>query len=149
MKDECVNFQGRKRALRLEFIANIVRALTLERRLAPSSLVYIEEVFSHLGGSASSASDIQAILSAFMIVRSALVDRVNEIFNDELSGSRAPCSGATIEYESSFSQQDAATLVSALDDILDDGRGHVALSAFQAGSTILEIDLSAIICSAA
>lgn len=50
-----------------------------ERTIAPSSLVYIEGVLSALGSTLLEDGDPQAILSAFITVRNALFDRVNEI----------------------------------------------------------------------
>jgi hypothetical protein len=49
IENEYANFHGRMKKLRLEFIANIVRVMASERRMAPGSLVYIEGLLSELG----------------------------------------------------------------------------------------------------
>jgi uncharacterized protein YjbI with pentapeptide repeats len=144
---ECTDFRGRLKKLRLEFISNIVRLMASEQTIAPSSLIYIEGVLSTLGVTLSDNGDAQAILSAFVTVRNALFDRVNEISAGE------PISDGTVErilleYEATYAREEGEAITASLNHILADGTNAARLVSVRHGSTIFSIDLPGLICSA-
>ena len=148
IENECVNFRGRMKKLRLEFIANIVRLLTSEDRISASALVYIEEILSALGAKVLEDGDPQAVLSAFITVRNALFERVHTAHRDEayISGM---CERIELQYGANLSRIEGDAIVAALDQVLTAGDSTVRLVSVQRGSTIFGIDLSAAICSGA
>lgn len=145
---ECANFRGRLRKLRLEFIANIVRLMASERAISPSSLVYIEGVLSTLGSKLLDDGDPQAILAAFVTVRNALFDRVNEILQAEPSSIGA-IEKIVLEYSVTYSREDGLAIAAALDQLISGGAHAVRLVSVRHGSTIFSMDLYGLICSAA
>jgi hypothetical protein len=145
---ECSNFRGRLKKLRLEFISNIVRLMASERTIAPSSLVYIEGILSRLGTTMLEDGDPQAIISAFVTVRSSLFERVNEILLNE-PASKGDSGKILLEYHTTYSCKEGQVITSALDQILGGGTGTVRLVSVRHGSTIFSIDVSGLICSAA
>jgi uncharacterized protein YjbI with pentapeptide repeats len=145
---ECANFRGRLKKLRLEFISNIVRLMASERTIAPSSLVYIEGVLSALGSTLLEDGDPQAILSAFITVRNALFDRVNEILLAE-SSSVGATEKIVLEYYATYSREEGVAIAAALDQLISGGTHAVRLVSVRPGSTIFSIDVSGLICSAA
>lgn len=148
IEGECSNFRGRLKKLRLEFISNIVRLIASERTIAPSSLVYIEGILSRLGTTMLEDGDPQAIISAFVTVRSSLFERVNEILLNE-PASKGDSSKILLEYHTTYSREEGQAISSALDQILGGGTGTVRLVSVRHGSTIFSIDVSGLICSAA
>jgi hypothetical protein len=145
---ECANFRGRLKKLRLEFISNIVRLMASERTISPSSLIYIEGVLSALGSNLLEDGDPQAILSAFVTVRNALFDRVNEILLAESSRVGAT-QKIVLEYQATYSRAEGAAITGALDHLMSGGTGAVRLISVRHGSTIFSIDVSGLICSVA
>jgi len=146
---ECVGFHGRLKKVRLEFISNLIGALASEQRLSPASLMYIEGIFTKAARVALEHGDIQALLLIIITIRNDLVTLINKILEYAPSELQTRCLGIVIEYNESFSKDDATAWTVALDHILTDGRSKISLSSFQGGSTILGIDLSDIFCSAA
>jgi hypothetical protein len=134
--------------LRLEFISNLIRMLASEKRLAPSSLVYIETMISDLAKSAIDEGDSRAILSAFITVRNTLFERLNAIL-DEAGASTELCRRAVVKFGGSYSNDEGVEFTRALDEILTNGNGKVVLRSVEPGSTLIDIDLSAAICSVA
>lgn len=145
---ECANFRGRLKKLRLEFISNIVRLMASERTIAPSSLVYIEGILSALGSTLLEDGDPQAILLAFVTVRNALFDRVNEIL---LAEANLPgvAEKIVLAYQATYSREDGIVVAASLDQLISGGTGAVRLISVRAGSTIFSIDVHGLICSAA
>jgi uncharacterized protein YjbI with pentapeptide repeats len=145
---ECTAFRGRMKKLKLEFISNLIRMAAAEQRLAPSSLVYLETMISELAKSAADESDSRAILSAFITIRNTLFERLNAIFA-EGSKSTELCAKAKITFVGSHSYSDAENFAQALDEIVAKGEEKVALVSVASGSTLIEIDFSAAVCSVA
>ena len=145
---ECSNFRGRLKKLRLEFISNIVRLMASERTIAPSSLIYVEGILSRLGTTLLEDGDPQAVISAFVTVRNALFERVNEILLNE-SVSEGDASKILLEYHETYTREEGQAITSALDQILGGGTGTVRLVSVRHGSTIFSIDVSGLICSVA
>lgn len=148
IEGECSNFRGRLKKLRLEFISNIVRLMASERTIAPSSLVYIEGILSRLGTTMLEDGYPEAIISAFVTVRSSLFERVNEILLSE-PASKGGSGKILLEYHATYSREEGQAITSALDQILGGGTGTVRLVSVRHGSTIFSIDVSGLICSAA
>ncbi|MDF0585124.1 pentapeptide repeat-containing protein [Bradyrhizobium yuanmingense] len=148
IENECANFRGRMKKLRLEFIGNIVRLMAFEARISSSSLIYIEGVLSGLGALVLEDGDPQAVLSAFITVRNALFERVNATLLD----TDAPAGIAdrlALTYEAQFSRAEGEALAQALDHVLTDGSRTVTLTSVQHGSTIFNIDFQGAVCTAA
>jgi uncharacterized protein YjbI with pentapeptide repeats len=146
---ECSAFHGRLKQVRLEFMSNLIGALALEQRVSPASLMHIEGIFTRAARAALEHGDIQVLLLVIVNVRHAFVEQVNRVLEYDSPDLHALCSGVTVEYDETFSRKDATAWTAALDQILANGRGKVSLSSFEAGSTILGIDLSDLFCSAA
>jgi len=145
---ECSRFRGRLKKLRLEFISNVVRLMASERKIAPSSLIYIEGILSRLGSTLLEDGDPQAVISAFVTVRNALFEQVNEILRSE-PVSDGQVGKLLLEYNATYTREEGRALASALDEVLGGGTGAIRLTSVRHGSTIFSIDLSALICSAA
>ncbi|CAN5257604.1 hypothetical protein BH11PSE4_BH11PSE4_38860 [soil metagenome] len=144
---EFTTFRGRMKKLRLEFISNILKILTSERRIAASSLVYIEGMLSALGSTALEDGDPQAILSAFVTVRNALLE-LSTATHSDAAMEGALCTKVVLIYDSEFSEEYASAMVKSIDTILTDGQGGVALASVQRGSTIITMDIQGMVCSA-
>ncbi len=149
IENECANFQGRMRKIRFEFISNIVSALAWQKRISPAALLYVERLLASLASTIGDESELRAIMSALIMVRNSLLDRLNQSIDSVRTEPEDPCAGLRIEYISTFSRTDAHAFAQSLDDILTGGRGKVQLSSYQVGSTIMDIDVTAAVCTVA
>jgi uncharacterized protein YjbI with pentapeptide repeats len=75
---ECDRQKSKPNKFVLEFVSKIVAALAGERRISPSSMTYIEELFSDVAKSATATTNFQAAMNAIISVRNAIYDLVSK-----------------------------------------------------------------------
>jgi uncharacterized protein YjbI with pentapeptide repeats len=128
----------RLKSLRLEFICNIVVALTRTNRISATSLVYLEALFSDLGKAATSETDALAAMSVVISIRSLLFDFVTDSSVDPKLAS-CLCQSVEIRYERTYSQSDSLELAKILGELANGDPGTFVVSRFAQGSTIIEL----------
>jgi len=128
----------RLKVLRLEFISNIVAGLARTNRLSPTSLVYLEALFTDLGKAATSETDALAAMGGLINLRSLLYDFLKTSTVDPEIGD-SQCLAIEIRYERTYNESDAAELAQILGELTNGDSNTFAISHFAQGSTIIEL----------
>jgi uncharacterized protein YjbI with pentapeptide repeats len=128
----------RLRILRLEFISNIVAALTRAKRISPTSLTYLEAFFSNLGRSATSEADALAAMSVVIAIRSLLFNVMQDSSNNE-EFANCLCQALTIRYERTYTRSDSLELAKMLGELTTGDANTFVVSKFAHGSTLIEL----------
>lgn len=128
----------RLKTLRLEFICNIVVALTKTKQISPTSLSYLEALFSDLGKAAVSETDALAAMGVVISIRSLLFDLITDSSVDpEIAN--CLCQSIEIRYERTYSQSDSVELAKILGELANGDPDTFVVSRFAHGSTIIEL----------
>jgi uncharacterized protein YjbI with pentapeptide repeats len=128
----------RLKSLRLQFICNIVVALTKVNRISATSLTYLEALFSNLGKAATSETDALAAMSVVISIRSLLFDFMTESLVDpEIAD--CLCQAVEIRYERTYSKSDSLELAKILGELANGDANTFVVSHFAHGSTIIEL----------
>lgn len=128
----------RLKTLRLQFICNIVVALTRTNQISATSLIYLEALFSNLGKAATSETDALAAMSVVISIRSLLFDILTDSFVDpEIAD--CVCQAVQIRYERIYTKSDALELAKILGELASGDANTFIVSHFAHGSTIIEL----------
>lgn len=128
----------RLKTMRLEFISNIIAALTKTNKMSATSLTYLEAVFLTVAKSAASEADALAAMSVVICIRSLLFDFMKHSFVDsELADYQ--CQAIDIRYERIYSESDALELAKILGELANGDPDTFVVSSFAHGSTIIEL----------
>ena len=126
----------RLKLLRLEFVSNIVVALSKNSHISSTSLVYLESFFSSLARSATNEFNALAAMSILLNIRNAIFDQ-SESFSSEQTASSQSCSQIDIRYGRTYTESDAIELAKILGELANNNAETFAVSRFATGSTII------------
>ncbi len=131
----------RTNKLVLEFIANITVALATTRRISPSSMLYVEQIFAQVAQAAISTADFQAAMNAVLKIRNSMYDLVMAIRTD-LPSTEGYGRKITAYFEDTFSEDLGTDLADVLSWLFFQQPGQVTLTSIRHGSTLMEFLLS-------
>lgn len=135
---ECENQKERPNKILLEFIANIVVALATERRISPSSMIYIEGLLSAVAKVLTSNSAFRAAMGAIVDIRNATYDLTTEAIDEEALPD-GPCTGFSLFYdEDTLSKEMVGEFGAVLSQVLTERPDALVLAEFRNGSTFAE-----------
>jgi uncharacterized protein YjbI with pentapeptide repeats len=129
---------SRLKALRLEFISNIIRALAKHSKISATSLMYLENCFLTLAKSSSRESDALAAMSILLNIRSLLVN-VFEHEGTESEYTECSCAAIEIQYKRTYDRSDAIELAEILGELSNNDPATFTVSKFTTGSTFIDL----------
>ena len=128
----------RLKTMRLEFISNIVGALTRSKKMSATTLVYLETFFSRLAKAGLSEADVLAAMSVVLSLRSLLFDYAQES-PPNLGNAHYHCQEIDIEYERTYTNSDAVELAKILGELTTGDPNTFMISRVAYGSTFIEL----------
>jgi|ERR1051326_398435 uncharacterized protein YjbI with pentapeptide repeats len=137
IEQECALQRERLKKIRLEFISNIISTLAKDRRISPTSLVYLEGIFMSLVKSAQDEADFLASMGALVNLRNAVFAIANRAIGMPPSA-QAPCESIVLAFRQMYSNDEVAVLANALSEVIFGARGDVRISSVSYGSTIID-----------
>ena len=122
----------------LVFFSKIVRALTDERRISATSLIYLEQTIREFASSVEDQDLFTAAMTAIIEIRSALFSVAEEASSSGWASTDELTREVTIRFSETYSRRQV--------EILGETLGHVAgadgrtleISGFRNGSTVVE-----------
>lgn len=132
----------RSNKLVLEFMANIVVALASTRRISPSSMLYIEQIFAGLARTTTSNVDFRAAMSAVVNIRNAMYDLVTGL-RSALPDVEGEARRITAYFEDNFEEETGEELAEVLSELFFERPGAVKLASIRHGSTFLDFVMTA------
>jgi uncharacterized protein YjbI with pentapeptide repeats len=128
---------GRRLNSALTFFAKIIRALTTERRISATSLIYMEDSITRLAGAVDDKNIFVAAMAAVIEIRSALFSIAAE--ESELGAADQQSQKITIYFSETFSRHQAEVLRETLAASSSRTGGGFEISAFRNSSTLIEM----------
>ncbi|KAA0675637.1 pentapeptide repeat-containing protein [Roseomonas genomospecies 6] len=131
----------RLKKLRLEFVSNIISAVSSEKRISSTSLLYIEIMLQSHARTLTNEGDMLSVMKAILGVRSALYDLSNETRENiyDIDHSQAACRKITILYQHTFPRDDAIALTKSIGIVSCGDPNAFYISEFRNGSTFIEM----------
>jgi uncharacterized protein YjbI with pentapeptide repeats len=127
----------RLKALRLEFISNIIRALTKRQKMSVTSLIYLENLFYTLAQSTKVEAEALAAMSVLLKIRSLLLD-VSMDSDAPLHADRL-CRAIDVRYARTYAYADAIELAKILGELSNNRTDTFTVSDFSIGSTSIDM----------
>ena len=136
----CASLAGgfQRRTSTLTFFSKIVRVLTDERRISPTSLIYLEEVITSLAASVDDQDLFTAAVGAIVEIRSAAFSVATEAAAKTDESSDQPVTHLTIRFAETYARAQAEALRETLAAVAG-APDSFATESVKNGSTIIEI----------
>lgn len=126
----------RMRKLRMEFISNIISQMSRHDLISPSSLVYIEMIFTEFARSALNDGDLRVCISAVMAIRNSIFESTN--YSESIPYEFARCAALEVTYPyDDISIEDANNLGSLLTSSINKEGVNISVENIRKGSVII------------
>jgi uncharacterized protein YjbI with pentapeptide repeats len=122
----------------LIFFSKIVRVLTDERRISPTSLIYLEQTIAKFAGSVDDQDLFTAAMTAVIEIRSALYSVATEAQNQAWENSSEPTRNITIRFAETYVRNQVEVLRQTLATVAGVNADGLGIESIRNGSTIIE-----------
>jgi uncharacterized protein YjbI with pentapeptide repeats len=122
----------------LIFFSKIVRVLTDERRISPTSLIYLEQTIAGFAGSIDDQDLFTAAMTAVIEIRSALFSVATETQNHAWANSSEPARNITIRFSETYVRNQVEILRETLATVAGATADELTIESIRNGSTVIE-----------
>jgi uncharacterized protein YjbI with pentapeptide repeats len=126
-----------RRTSALIFFSKVVRVLTDERRISPTSLIYLEQIVTHFAGGVDDQDLFTAAMTTVVEIRSALFSVATERSDEDDSTDIAR--HITISFSETYTERQAEILRETLANVAAASPDSLVTESVRSGSTIIEI----------
>jgi hypothetical protein len=128
-----------RRTSSLIFFSRIIRALTNEKRISPTSLVFLERLLSRFAGPLDDPDLFTAAMAAIIEIRSALFDLISD--SDDYSSiyQSERVRRIDLHFGETYRRDAINSLRKTLSRVMNINAGELRLVSLRSGSTIVEL----------
>lgn len=130
---------GRRRTSTFEFIRLIVRAISLQRRISPSSLVFIENFVTAFAARVNDSEIFHSAMAFVVEIRSLLFEIATKEIGADDPSFKGVVERITISFKERFSKEEAGVLVKDLSVVAHLSANQFEIDRFKNGSTLIEV----------
>ena len=123
----------------LIFFSKIVRVLTDERRISPTSLIYLEQTIARFAGTLDDQDLFTAAMTAVIEIRSALFSVATEAQNHAWANSSEPVRHITIRFGETYVRNQVEILRETLVTVAGGTADELTIESIRNGSTVIEL----------
>jgi uncharacterized protein YjbI with pentapeptide repeats len=127
-----------RRTSTLVFYAKVVRILTGERRISPTTLIYLEQTISRFAGSVDDQDLFTAAMTAVIEIRSALFSVATEAGSQTYERSSAPARHITVRFAETYTTNQVEVLRDTLATVAGADSDKFTTERIRNGSTIVD-----------
>ena len=143
----CTSLAGRvqRRTSTLVFFSKIVRVLTDERRISPTSLIYLEQLVLRFASATDDQDLFTAAMTTVVEIRSALFSVATETSSRPDGTQEGSARQITIYFDESYTRRQADALRDTLASVAGEDSDVVVIDSFRNGSTLIDMVLTSFV----
>lgn len=128
-----------RRTSTLIFFSKIIRVLTDERRISPTSLIYLEQIIVQFAGKVDDQDLFASAMSAIVEIRSALFSVATETREQPRDNTEGVARTITIRFDETYARHQAEALRDTLSNVASNSSNILVIESVRNGSTIIEM----------